>query len=482
MPQDIKLPDLGEGIESADVVSVLVNQGDTIEKEQSILEIETDKATVEVPSPAEGTVAEIKVQSGQSVSVGDVLMTLEEGGSEEQASDSDQHQTKEKPEKKEPEEDKKKQESQQQKESEQEQEDSEKEEAREAEAKEAEDEASAESQAETEQRSESEGKAETSEPETVTAEADRSAAGRPDKLIPAGPAVRRMAREMGVDLQKVQGSGPGGRIDREDLLSAVRQLTQTPGGQTLPAGEKAPGEPDAGKWGPIRREKLSKVRRTIAEKMHESASTIPHVAHFDEVDVTELDAFRKNHKEELAKQDVRLTMMPFVIRAIATALRNQPVLNASIDLESGEIVYHDYISIGIAVDTERGLVVPVLRNADRLSIAQIASGVSELAEKARNNDYEIDDLRGGTFTISNVGAIGGWFSTPIINKPESAIMLLGRSKRKPVVLDDGQIEPRLIMPLSLSYDHRLIDGANAARFMNEVAAQLSCPGLLLLTA
>jgi pyruvate dehydrogenase E2 component (dihydrolipoamide acetyltransferase) len=481
MPQDIKLPDLGEGIESADVVGVLVSQGDTIEKEQSILEIETDKATVEVPSPAGGTVAEIKVESGQSVSVGDVLMTLEEGGGEEESSDSKQ-QTQEKPEKKQQKEDEEKQKPGEEQESKPQQDDSQEDQASETQAEEAEGQASEKPQAEAEQRSESEGKAEKSQPGTVTTESDRSAAGRPDQLIPAGPAVRRMAREMGVDLQKVQGSGPGGRIDREDLLSAVRQLTQAPGGQTLPAGEKAPGEPDAGKWGPIRREKLSKVRRTIAEKMHESASTIPHVAHFDEVDVTELDAFRKNHKEELAKQDVRLTMMPFVIRAIATALRNQPVVNASIDLESGEIIYHDYISIGIAVDTERGLVVPVLRNADRLSIAQIASGVSELAEKARNNDYEIDDLRGGTFTISNVGAIGGWFSTPIINKPESAIMLLGRSKRKPVVLDDGQIEPRLIMPLSLSYDHRLIDGANAARFMNEVAAQLSCPGLLLLTA
>jgi pyruvate dehydrogenase E2 component (dihydrolipoamide acetyltransferase) len=232
-------------------------------------------------------------------------------------------------------------------------------------------------------------------------------------------------------------------------------------------------------WGPIRREQLSRMRKTIAANMVRSVSTIPHLTNFDDADVTELEHLRKASAAEYAKANLKLTALAFVIKAVSLSLRQHPTVNASIDLEKGEVVYKDYVNVGLAVDTPRGLVVPVLRDCDQLSIPQIAQAIADTAEKAKNAQYGIEDLRGGTFTISNLGAVGGQYSTPIINWPESAILLLGRSRKMPVVHED-RIEPRLMMPLSLSYDHRLIDGALAARFLNEVIGYLESPGRLLL--
>jgi pyruvate/2-oxoglutarate dehydrogenase complex dihydrolipoamide acyltransferase (E2) component len=232
-------------------------------------------------------------------------------------------------------------------------------------------------------------------------------------------------------------------------------------------------------WGPVHLERLPKIRKTIAAKMHESWSTVPKVTNFDDADITELERIRVSSKDDYAKKGIKLTTLPFVIKAVASALREHPTINASIDLENDQIIYKQYVNIGIAIDSERGLVVPSLRNANDLSIPEIARGVQDLAENVRSGSFSVADLQGSTFTISNLGAIGGTYSTPIINIPEVAILLVGRSRKLPVAID-GKVEVRLMMPLSLSYDHRLVDGATAARFLNDVIGYLKAPSRLLL--
>jgi pyruvate/2-oxoglutarate dehydrogenase complex dihydrolipoamide acyltransferase (E2) component len=270
----------------------------------------------------------------------------------------------------------------------------------------------------------------------------------------------------------VTGSGIGGRITRDDVLAVVRQASQTAAAKSPTANARDP-------WGPIRIEKMPKIRKTIAAKMHESWTTCPRVTNFDDADVTELERLRVSSKEDYARKGIKLTSLPFVIKAVASALKSHPTINASVDLEQDQIIYKEYVNIGIAVDTERGLVVPSLRRADELSIPDIAHALATLAENVRESNFTLADLQGSTFTISNLGAVGGTYSTPIINTPEVAILLVGRSRKMPVVIDD-EIAIRLIMPLSLSYDHRLVDGAAAARFLNETIDYLEAPSRLLL--
>jgi pyruvate dehydrogenase E2 component (dihydrolipoamide acetyltransferase) len=255
----------------------------------------------------------------------------------------------------------------------------------------------------------------------------------------------------------------------------VRQASAAPASRSRP--ESTATERDD--WGPIRREQMSRMRKTIAANMVRSVSTIPHLTNFDDADVTELEHLRKASTQEYAKNNIKLTALAFVVKAVSLSLRDHPAVNASVDIEKGEIVYKDYVNVGLAVDTPRGLVVPVLRDCDQMSIPQMAQAIAETAEKAKNAQYGVEDLRGGTFTISNLGAIGGTYSTPIINWPEVAILLVGRSRKMPMVHED-RVEPRLMMPLSLSYDHRIIDGALAARFLKEVIGYLESPGRLLL--
>ncbi len=240
-----------------------------------------------------------------------------------------------------------------------------------------------------------------------------------------------------------------------------------------------PGEPSSDAWGPTRRERLSQIRRAIAVQMARSATTIPHVTNFDDADVTELEALRQGVPPGFLGANLKLTTMPFLMRAVALALRRHPMLNASLDDAKEEIVYKQYVNLGIAVDTPRGLVVPVVRDADQMSIGQLAQELASLAERARTARFAIEDLKGGTFTISNMGAVGGAYSTPIINHPEVAVLLAGRSRWRAEVRQ-GKIEPRLMLPLSLSYDHRLVDGAAAVRFLNEVIDYLQTPGKLVL--
>jgi pyruvate dehydrogenase E2 component (dihydrolipoamide acetyltransferase) len=440
MATEFKLPDLGENIASGDVVTVFVSEGDVVKPGQALLEVETDKAVIEVPCPPGGRIAQVLVKKGDTVKVGQGLVLLDAAGSAAAPA---------KPAPPPP--------------------------------------APAAAPVAAPVAAAPQVAAPPPRPATpqpvVPVAASAAVADVPDEeptaaaVDPAGPAVRRLARELGVDLGRVRGTGPAGRIVREDVIAAVRQAGGQGGAPRSHSAATAATERDG--WGPIRREQLSRMRKTIAANMVRSVSTIPHLTNFDDADVTELEHLRKASAQEYAKSNVKLTALGFVIKAVSLSLRQHPVVNASVDMEKGELVYKDYVNIGLAVDTPRGLVVPVLRNCDTMSIPQIAQAVADTAEKAKNAQYGIEDLRGGTFTISNLGAIGGTYSTPIINWPEVAILLVGRSRKMPVVRDD-RIESRLMMPLSLSYDHRVIDGAAAARFLKEIIGYLESPGRLLL--
>ena len=441
MATEFKLPDLGENIASGDVVTVFVSEGDVVKPGQALLEVETDKAVIEVPCPPGGLVSKVLVKKGDTVKVGQALVLLDAAGTSPAPKPAAPAPPIPAPATPAP--------------------------ATQAAAPAPKSVAApAPAPAPAAVPPAPKAAVVVEEPPVVTA---------PAAVDPAGPAVRRLARELGVDLARVKGSGPAGRIIREDVIAAVRHASAAPAGRSRP--ESTSTERDD--WGPIRREQMSRMRKTIAANMVRSVQTIPHLTNFDDADVTELEALRKASAPEYAKNNLKLTALSFVIKAVSLSLRQHPVVNAMIDIEKGEIVYKDYVNVGLAVDTPRGLVVPVLRGCDQMSIPQVAQAIADTAEKAKNAQYGIEDLRGGTFTISNLGAVGGVYSTPIINWPEVAILLLGRSRKMPVVHDD-RVEPRLMMPLSLSYDHRVIDGAAAARFLNEVIDYLESPGRLLL--
>lgn len=455
MASEIKLPSLGDGIESGEVLELFVKVGDTIQKDQSLLEIETDKATATVPADVAGKIVEILVKEGDTVQVGQAMFRIESaGGSTAAATPANPAPAAVAP-------------------------------------------TTAPTVAPTPAApapAASAPVAPVPTPAPVVAAPTPVAPVTPTPApapavaavlttdganIAASPAIRRFAREIGVNLAQVKGSGAGGRIQRDDVLEIVKQGSRPPVGVLAKSSPAAVPAGDNDAFGPITIEKMSRIRKTIANKMHESSSTVPRVTNFDDADVTDLEDFRLSSKDDYAAQGIKLTSMPFVIKAVAMALKHNPAINASIDMEQGVIVYKKYINVGIAVDTERGLVVPSLRSADQLSIPEIARQLQLIATNSRDNNFGVEDLRGSTFTISNLGAIGGTYSTPIINVPESAILLLGRTRKLPVVIGD-QIKPRLMMPLSLSYDHRLIDGAMAARFLNDIIGYLKAPSRLLL--
>ena len=464
MAIEVKLPELGDGIESGDVLDVLVSEGDVIAKDQAVCELETDKATVEVPSSHAGKVVKIHIASGQSVPIGATLLTLEAVESAQApaaapppASPRPKDRLRLRPP--------------------------------------AEPTAPTSSAPAAPHRSPRPAPAPTTKPAPAAPRlprpvhrADERCARR--TTAAAGPAIRRLAREVGIDLNQITGTGSGGRITRDDVLAAVRRSSSAASAPAAARRSKPPPSPSkrnpttttasiADEWGPIQVERMTKIRKTIAAKMHESWSTVPRVTNFDDADVTELERIRKASKADYAARGIKLTSMPFVIKAVALALRNNPTVNASIDEANEQIIYKHYVNIGIAVDTERGLLVPSLRRPDELSIPDIARSLGNISENARNNNFKLEDLRGSTFTISNLGAIGGTYSTPIINVPEVAILLLGRSRKMPVVVND-QVAIRTMMPLSLSYDHRLVDGATAARFLNDVIEYLENPSRLLI--
>ena len=431
MPKEFLLPDLGEGITEAQIVRVMVKDGEEIALDQYLMEVETDKAAVEIPSPFAGIAKTVHVEAGQTVNVGDVIVTFHDGGDGAASSSTSGKRS---------------------------------------------------ASATATKQAPSAPKAPTKAASSATAPSRPVSAAR--TTVAAAPSVRKLAREMGVDLNALTGSGPGGRITKEDVEGRAAGPAAAPTVAPAPPGARAtpavplPGVVDADKWGPIRREPINQIRKAIAAQMVRSASTAVHVTHCDEADITQLEEMRAQ-VNEATNNDPKLTVMSFVIRALCLALGRRPIFNSSLDDERGEIIYKDYVNMGVAVDTERGLIVPVIRNTDKLSLSGIAKALRTIADRIRSGRFAIEDLRGGTFTITNVGALGGTVNTPIINYPEVAILGLGRSRKVPVI-HDGELAEALVLPLNLSFDHRVTDGATAARFMCDVISYLETPAKFLL--
>ncbi len=441
MIRDVKIPELSENVNSADVVKVLVKVGDAVALEQPILELETDKAVFELPSTEAGTVTEVLTEKGQSVKVGQVVVRVEtEGASAVAPSPKPQ--------------------------------------------------AAAASAPAAPARA-------ASLPLTPPPAPPRPAAAPPAPVVeaspapsssapaaplpsaPAAPAVRRLARELGVDITQVRGTGPRGRISADDVKIHAKlvmggQPAASPG---TPVSARA--LPDFSRFGAVRREPMTKVRRITTESMAHAWSTVPMVTQYDKADVTDLEAFRARHAKKVEAAGGKLTMTAILVKVVAAALRAFPQFNASVDVERSEIVFKEFVHVGVAVDTDRGLLVPVARDADRKNITALAAEIASLAEKARTKRITPEEMEGGTFTLSNLGGIGGVGFSPIVYWPQVAILGVSRAETQPV-WRGGAFEPRLVLPLSLSYDHRLIDGADGARFLRWVCQALEEPMLLAL--
>jgi len=421
---DIKLPNLGEGADSGSVVNLLVKEGEDIQKGQPILELENEKAVAPIPSPASGKITKILVKEGDKLTVGQVILSLEETAEAKptpapKPSASSNQQTDEKP---------------------------------------------AEEQKESAPESEGEDAAE----EAGQPAAGQEAKGRPGLPPAAAPTIRRLARDLGIDLGQVRGSERGGRIVMTDLRAYIERLQKAVGKQTDAArAPKSAGPPSEGidfaQWGPIEVEPLSATRRTISRRMLESWTTIPHVSQFASADITDLSELRKKYGPVFEEKQAHLTMTPLILKAVAAVLQKFPRFNSSLREESGQIVLKRYYHLGLAVDTQNGLLVPVIRDVDKKSLIDLAKEVGALAGRARDRKIALPELKGGTFTISNQGSIGGGHFTPIINKPEVAILGVGKASFAPTVRGEKMIS-RMLLPLSLSYDHRVIDGGEAARF------------------
>jgi pyruvate dehydrogenase E2 component (dihydrolipoamide acetyltransferase) len=464
MSTTITIPELGEGVDSVDVVAVLVAVGDTVEVDQPLIEVETDKAAVEVPSTAAGTVTEILVTAGDSLGPDAPIVVVDEA---EVASETDTDTDTET--------------------------DTESASASAPDPVPVPESAAASTSADSDGDQQPSASVSATAPDTGAAASHRDAPdsrltthdSRPPvpvastKLVPAAPTVRRFAREVGIDIATVEGSGPGGRISIDDVKAAVAgRLSRSANSRVgLPSTEL----PDFSLWGGVRREPMTKVRRLTAEGMTRAWLTAPQVTNHDLADITELEEVRRAYKSRVETAGGKLTITAILVKVAASALRLFPSLNASIDAESGEIVFKDYVNIGVAVDTEHGLLVPVVKNADQKNITEIAVELGDLAARARSRKLKPDEMLGGTFSISNLGGIGGTGFSPIVNWPEVAILGVSRSRVQPEWDTDLEdFEPRLMMPLSLSYDHRLVDGADAARFLRWLTEALESPLLLAL--
>ena len=424
MATEVKLPELGENIEEGVIVNVLVSVGDSVAKDDSIVEIETDKATLEVPSSAAGTVQDIAVSAGETVKVGQTLIVLASSAAPAETP---------------PEEP----------------------------APEAADENAPPLPA-----------AAAAPPEPAPVQTPAPAA-RDGGKVPAAPSVRRLAYEIGVEIARVPGSGPNGRITDDDVKKYSKQLHQSRAATHAAGAIPEKPLPDFSKWGTTEAVPMNNIRRVTAEAMAHNWSVVPHVTQFDKADITSVEEFRQRYKKRVEESGGKLTITGILVKIVAVALKEFPQFNSSADVRNRQIIRKSYISIGVAVDTENGLLVPVIRDADQKSIAQISIEMTKLSEKARNKKLALEDMQGGTFTISNLGGIGGTSFTPIVNWPEVAILGVARSSYEPVHID-GQFQPRKIMPYALSYDHRVIDGADGARFTRFIDEALQNPMLLTL--
>jgi pyruvate dehydrogenase E2 component (dihydrolipoyllysine-residue acetyltransferase) len=414
---DLKLPKLGEGADSGVVLNIFVKEGDAVARDQAVIELENEKAVASIPSTAAGTVMKIFVKVGDKISVGQKILLLSDSGKSVKPAIADSKESKAP--------------------------------AHEQEAVETSAEESIESEEEI--------------PERVAAPV-------------ASPSIRKLTRELGIDLSRVRGSEAGGRIVMGDVRAYIRQLQKKAEQPKVVASPVAPAKPpaeriDFSKWGPVTKKALTPLRQVIARRMWENWNAIPHVTQFDEADFTQLNDLRKKFTSAYEQKGAKLTLTPLVLKAVVETLKLHPIFNSSLDESANEIVFKEYFHIGIAVDTEQGLIVPVVRDADKKSVLAMAKELEQLAQKARDRKVTAEELKGGTFTISNQGGIGGAHFTPIINKPEVAILGLGRGTMKPAARD-GKVEVRMTTPLGLSYDHRVIDGGAAARFIVDLVKAL----------
>ncbi len=480
MATEFRLPELGENIETGNVTKILVAPGDDVRVDQPVLEIETDKAVLEVPSNVSGKVSEIRAKEGQRISVGQVVLVLSGDGApvapSPEASKAGTPPTQ-----------RRAPQASAQPAAAKVQERPGAPAAREQaveprqEARETSEELKALPQAPEESISaESAPSAEASE---GAIEKDKTPSRPGGEPAPASPSVRRLAREIGVDVNQVRGSGPGGRISAEDVKLHARQMNVDLGGVVHRAhgGVHTAVEPlpDFARWGEIERQDMTSIRRRTADHMAHAWATIPHVTQFDKADITELERMRKAFGKRVEAGGGKLTVTAILVKLVAHALQKFPQFNTSIDVANGQIIYKQYYNIGIAVDTDRGLLVPVIRDADKKNITEIAVELNALADRARNRKATLDDMQGGTFTITNLGGIGGTAFTPIVNSPEVAILGVARTQVEPVYID-GQFQPRSMLPLALSYDHRVIDGADGARFLTWLVDIIEQPMLLFM--
>ncbi|MCB1163047.1 2-oxo acid dehydrogenase subunit E2 [bacterium] len=424
MKTEIRVPEVAENVTEGKVVSLLVAKGDSVEVDQNLIELETEKAVVGIPSTVAGTVAELLVEEGATVKVGDAIATVDGNGAGP---------------------------------------------APKPEAKPA---APAAKAPEPEP-----------EPEPEPAPAPKAAAAPPsdsdESGAPASPAVRRLARRLGADIRQVEGTGPGGRISADDVQDFVKRIMESGGGAAPSAGVAPAPLPDLTRWGPVRREALSQVRQITARTMTQAWTTIPQVTQSGHADITELERFRGEWNARRAEDDPALTVTAILLKICAEALQRFPQFNASFDAAAGELVYREYRHLGVAVDTDRGLLVPVVRDADQKGIAQLSRELDDLARRARAKRIGPDEMEGGTFTLSNLGGIGGTNFSPIVYPPQVSILGISRAAQTPL-WRDGAFVPRLTLPLDLSYDHRVIDGADGARFLRWIVAALEQPLQLLM--
>jgi pyruvate dehydrogenase E2 component (dihydrolipoamide acetyltransferase) len=443
---EFKLPELGENIDQGDLVRLMISPGSKVSEGQPVMELETDKAVVEVPSSVTGTVKEIKVKEGTKIKVGQVIFTLESGATAQAEKPkhgpvehiSEQH----------------------------------------------------EARLSLQAAIHAEGKTEAQVilPDQPSSLAPKSFS-MPEQLgkvagtehrspAPAAPHVRRLAREIGVDIYEVKGSGPGGRINEDDVKAHAKSLVASTAAQSAQGSRFAPSPlPDFGKFGKIERVSMRGVRRKTAQHLWEAWTTIPHVTQQDKADITELEQLRTRFAPKAEEAGGKMTVTAIALKVVASALKVFPQFNASIDLAKEEIVYKQFINVGVAVDTDRGLLVPVIRDVDKKNIVELAAELTQISRKAKDKKLTPAEMEGGTFTITNLGGIGGTGFSPIVNYPEVAILGLSRSSMEPIWMN-GKFEPRQVLPLSLSYDHRLIDGADAARFLRWIAEAFEQPFLL----
>ncbi len=427
METEFKLPELGENISSGQVVSLMISVGETVEVDQPVMEIETDKALIEVPSPISGKVTAVHLKPGDEAAVGQPVITVESNAAEVAKKDT------------------------------------------------AVDTVSAPNIAEAPQAPVIDReKKEKDAPEKIPSTPEPAAS---DGLIPAAPSVRRLARELRINIRDIPGTGPRGRISAKDVKTYAQKhatIDSPPSPESVPP---SPALPDFSNWGPVERVAMEGVRRATVRQMTLAWSQIPHVTQFDKADITELEKLRKRYAAKAEAAGGKLTITAILLKVVASALKVFPKFNASLDLNAGEVIHKKYCHIGVAVDTERGLLVPVIRDVDKKNIMELAVELTETGERARARKTKLEEMQGGSFTITNLGGIGGTYFTPIVNWPEVAILGVSRGGQEPVYIE-GTFQPRLKLPLQLSYDHRLIDGADGIRFLRWVAEALENPFLL----